>query len=351
MQFHIDSDAGISISGWLLPDNPIAIPKLIVASPEHHREIELEANVLRTDLKDLGLHTTGMAGFLIDQQLVPDLDKLADLEIREATTRLLVYRRFLDSRHLERKLFFYGQHAMPQMHIETLLSKHFAQSYHAIEQHSYDTLFCIINMHHCNSICISGRPRYFRYQQLLREHGFNIVSLIREPYEELAERLLFVRYASQSNAPSFAANYMTGLEPLVSVVKKMDFADRESISTALKSIGTAQREAIANPFIKSIACQLDEIAEARHISIALDNLAGMDLVGVASRFNEFKATLHDLIGTDMLGKTELSTVSWVPIISEHLRQIPSVDALLAYDLELYTHVSKAFDRALGTRPS
>jgi hypothetical protein len=347
MQFHIDSDAGTSISGWLLPDNPIAVPKLVAASPEHRREVELEANVLRTDLKDLGLHATGMAGFLIDQQLVPELATLADLEVREATTRLLVYRRFLQARHLERKLFLYGQHAMPQVPIETLLAKHFAQSYAAVEQHSYDTLFCIINMHHCNSIFISGRPRYFRYQQLLRERGFTIVSLLREPYEELAERLLFVRYASQSNAPPFAASYMTGLEPLVPVVKKMELADRDSIAAALKSLGSAQREAIANPFIKSIACQLDETAEAKHVSIALDNLASMDLVGVAARFDDFKATLRELIGTDVLGEAALSTVSWVPIIAEHLRRIPSIDGLLAHDLELYTHVSKALDRALG----
>jgi hypothetical protein len=187
---------------------------------------------------------------------------------------------------------------------------------------------------------------------LLRERGFTIVTLLREPYEELAERFLFIRYASQSNAPSFLANYMTGLEPLVHVVKKMEFADRESIAAALKSLGSAQRHAISNPFIKSIACQLDETAEAKHISIALDNLAGMDLVGTAARFNEFKVTLRDLIGADVLGEAELTTVvSWVPLIAEHLRQIPSVDGLLAHDLELYTHVSKALDRALGTPPS
>ena len=345
------SDAGTSITGRLAPDNPAVIPKLVVASPENRQEAELEANVLRTDLKDLGLHATGMAGFVIDEQFVPGLSKLADLEVRDAMTRILIYRRFLPARHLERKLFFYSQYAMPQIQIETLLSRRFAQSYHAVEQHSYDTLFCIINMHHCNSLFVSGRPRYFRYQQLLRERGFTIVTLLREPYEELAERFLFIRYASQSNTPSFAANYMTGLEPLVQVVKKIDFADREFIAAALKSLGSAQREAIANPFIKSIACQLDETAEAKHVSIALDNLAGMDLVGTAARFNEFKATLRDLIGVDVLGEAELSTVSWVPIIADHLRQIPSVDGLLAHDLELYTHVSKALDRALGTQPS
>ena len=127
----------------------------------------------------------------------------------------------------------------------------------------------------------------------------------------------------------------------------MELGDRDSIAAALKSLGSAQREAIANPFIKSIACQLDETAEAKHVSIALDNLASMDLVGVAARFDDFKATLRELIGTDLLGEAALSTVSWVSIIAEHLRRIPSIDGLLAHDLELYTHVSKALDRALG----
>ena len=59
-------------------------------------------------------------------------------------------------------------------------------------------------------------------------------------------------------------------------------------------------------------------------------------------------TLRDLIGTDLLGEAQLSAVSWVPIVADHLRQITSVDALLAHDLELYTHVKKAIDRALTT---
>jgi hypothetical protein len=349
MQFHIDSDGGTSIAGWLVPDNPAAIPKIVIASPGHLKEFELEANVLRTDLKDLGLHSSGMAGFLIDEQLVPDLGKIDDIEIRDSVTRLLIHRRSRDSYHLQRKFFFYGQHAMPQTPLDTLLSKHFALNYQAIEQHSFDTLYSIINNQFATSIFLSGRPRLYRYRQLLRERGFTIVTLLRDPYEELAERLLFIRYASNKSSPSFTANYMTGLEVLVDMVRRMDFGERDSFAAAFKVLNDPQRQALANPFVRTLACQLDESPEPKHVSIALDNLAGMDLVGLTTRFDEFKSTLSELLRIDMLGDCQLGAVSWVPIIASHLRNVEQVEGLLSLDLELVTHVGNAITKALDGR--
>ena len=67
MQFHIDQDTGTAIAGWLVPDNPAFTPEIVISVPGQD-ERKLEANVLRTDLKDIGLHATGMAGFLVDDR-------------------------------------------------------------------------------------------------------------------------------------------------------------------------------------------------------------------------------------------------------------------------------------------
>lgn len=347
MQFHIDADNGTSIAGWLAPDNPAVIPRLAISSPDHHKEVELEANVLRADLKELGLHGTGMAGFVIDDRVLPGLETLEDVEIRDAATRLLIYRRHRDSLHQPRKLFFYSLHAMPQTRLEERASQHFAQGYVAVERHSFDTLFSVINNQFAKSIFVSGRPRLLRYDQLLRDRDFLIVTLLRDPYEELAERLLFVRYASADNSPAFATQYMAGLEPLVDLVKTIDFGDKASIAGAFKSLTDSQREALSNPYVRGLACSLDDIPNRKHVSIALDKLAEMDLVGLASRFEEFKSMLGEIVGVDMLGDTELSQVSWVPKTAAHLKQIDAVKYLLALDIELFSQAHAAVSKVLN----
>src|ERR1044071_8802162 len=207
MQFHIDADQGTSVSGWVVLENPDTIPKISVSSPSHRREIEIEANVLRGDLKDSGLHSTGLAGFVLDEASLPGIDQLEDLELRDAASRLLIYRRFRANAHVGKKVFLYSLSAMAQTHVDEYLSQHFAQSYFAVERHSFDTLFSIFNNHFAKSIFISGRPRYFRYEQLWRDKEYAVGALLCDPYEDLAERLLFVRFASSGEGPAFTTQY------------------------------------------------------------------------------------------------------------------------------------------------
>jgi hypothetical protein len=347
MQFHIDADQGGSVAGWIVLDNPDTIPRISVSSPNHRREIEIEANVLREDLKDLGLHSTGMAGFVLDAASVPGIRELEDLEVRDALSRLLIYRRFRANAHVERKVFLYNLSAMPQTHVEEHLSQHFAQSYSAAERHSFDTLFSIFNNHFAKSIFVSGRPRYVRYEQLLRDKEYEIVALLRDPYEELAERLLFVRFVSSGDSPAFASHYITGIEPLGDLVRGVDFEDKNSLKETFKALTDPQREALANPFVRALACTVDEIPDRKHVAIALEKLSAMTLVGLTSHFEEFRAMLSEIVGVEISTQCHLRRVSWVPKVAALLRQIEAVKYLLALDSELYKRAQAAIKKGLN----
>jgi hypothetical protein len=347
MQFHIDADHGASVTGWVVLENPAAIPKISVSSPNHRRESEIEANVLREDLKELGLHATGMAGFVLDEASVPGIRELDDLELRDAESRLLIYRRFRPNAHVGKKVFLYNLSAMPQTHVDEYLSQHFAQSYFAVERHSFDTLFSIFNNHFAKSVFVSGRPRYFRYEQLLRDKDYAVVALLRDPYEELAERLLFVRFALSGEGPAFAAHYLTGIESLNDLVRNLDFEDRDSLKSAFGALTDAQRDALASPFVRALACSLDEIPDRKHVAIALEKLSAMDLVGLASHFEEFRSMLSELVGVEISAQCHLRRVSWVPKVAAHLRQIEAVRYLLALDSELYRHAQAAIKKGLN----
>ena len=72
MLFHVDEANEKIVAGWVLPDNPSSVPGVRILMPGS-APIELEANVLRTDLRDKGQHETGMAGFRIDDGVLPNL--------------------------------------------------------------------------------------------------------------------------------------------------------------------------------------------------------------------------------------------------------------------------------------
>ena len=347
MQFHIDTDQGTSVSGWVVLENPATIPKISVSSPNHRCEVEIEANVLREDLKDLGLHSTGMAGFVLDETSLPGIDELEDLELRDAESRLLIYRRFRANAHVGKKVFLYSLSAMPQTHVDENLSQHFAQSYFAVERHSFDTLFSIFNNHFAKSIFVSGRPRYFRYEQLMRDKEYAVVALLRDPYEELAERLLFVRFASSGESPAFTAHYLTGIEPLGDLVRGLDFEDKNSLKTAFNALTDLQRDALANPFVRALACTLDEVPDRKHVAIALEKLSAMNLVGLMSHFEEFRSMLSELVGVEISTQCHLRRVSWVPKVAALLRQIEAVRYLLALDSDLYRHAQAAIRKGLN----
>jgi hypothetical protein len=346
MQFQIDADQGTSVSGWVVLENPAAIPRISVSSPGNRREIEIEANVLREDLRDLGLHATGMAGFFLDQTSMPGIQDFEDLELREAESRLLIYRRIRSAVHTGKKLFLYSLNAMPQTHVEEHLSQYFAQSYFAVERYNFDTLFSIFNSHFMKSILVSGRPRYFRYEQLLRDKDYQVAALLRDPYEELAERLLFVRFVSSGDSPAFASNYITGIEPLTELVRNLDFEKKNSLKAALSTLTDAQREALANPFVRTLACTLDETPDRKHVAIALEKLSAMTLVGLASHFEEFKSMLSQLIGVHISAQCQLRRVSWVSKVAALLRQIEAVRYLLALDDEMYRLAQAAIKKGL-----
>ena len=236
---------------------------------------------------------------------------------------------------------------MPQAVLENLFSQRFALHYDAVERYAFDTLFAIINNQNCRSIAVSGRPLFSRYQHLLQERDFVVTAMLPDPLEELAARLLFLRYTASKNAPAYLNDHIFGLTPLVELINHIDFDNAESLNNAFKGITIAERNALANPFTRVLACNVDEQPEERHVSIALENLASMNLVGLHAHFNEFKSMFAELIGIDILGEYQLPEISWVPMMAGKLAQIEPVKELLALDLALYKFAKKAVEEAIG----
>jgi len=345
MLFHMEPHDG-TLVGWVLPDNPAAMPRVKIFGPDGLL-VELEANALRTDLRDRGMHETGMAGFVIDSKILPKPELFNQIEIRESNTNILIYRAFQPGAHIEQKLFRFELQAMPDTKTEELFARRFNLYYGAAQRFPQETMFGVVNNPAAKSVYISGRLNFQQYEQLLREREFKIVALIRNPYEEMAERLLFARYVSAADIAPFVLDYFQGLEPLKDLVKTIKFDDAETIKTAFNAMTEEQRTVLSNPLVRALACTLEERPKAGHVEIALSKLARMDLVGLRNRFVDFKSIMAEVFGVDILGNHELSALTWVPRIVEHLTQIKQARTLISLDLDLYTYAEQAITEVIG----
>lgn len=328
MHFNIDQDNGTLISGWLAPDNPSAIPAVRI-SVEGRPDITLSANVTRLDLKKLGQHTTGQVGFAINASVVPGLGALPEVEIRELTTDLLIHRR---SKGLSRRLFLMTLGLWRSPHaLETQIRSHFSLYYLEVDRHPYDTLFAVLNNQKAPSIFAAGQPALTRYEDLLRRQDFTIAALLRPPFEALADRLLAARRGQRTDDWPAAV-----LERL----RQADPFDASTVASLLEE-AARQTDAFSNPYVRTLACRKEEEPGRHHIAVALNNLAGFDLVGLHSRLDEFRGILSDMLGADTLAGCGLGSSDEVQRLAGHLAEMPVARTLLDLDLVLYDRVDHA----------
>lgn len=344
MFFNIDADDGRSIRGWVAPDNPSATPKLVVVTAGG--EIEVEANYPRPDIRDLGIHNTGMVGFDVNDSVVPNLQEVDDVEILEAESRMQIYRRFRIDRHLEKKLFLFDCSVAPQRRIIAAANRLFTLNYTNSERYSFETMLVIINNSFNKSIFISGRSNSSRYASYLADAGYATAAILRDPFEELAERLLLLRLLSKSDAAYLLPTFITGITPLIDFARDLAFDDQKALTAAFRRATEDQREAMRSPMTRTFGCNVDEFPERRNVSIALENLARMDVVGTRSRFRAFSHLLSDVIGADLVGQEEPVTFDTVKTFAAALARVGPVTDLLEHDLALYSYAEEAIDTAL-----
>lgn len=345
MLFHMEESGG-SISGWVCPDNPSTVPCIQIIRPDG-TIAELETNDFRPDVKDRGHHHTGRVGFKIDATVFPDLASMIDrIQIRDLHTGVLLYRAYDSENHISGKIFRFELQAMPYAHIEAIWDRNFALYYNAVERYPFDTMFGVLNNPAARSIALSGRPSLHRYEHFFREREYKIISLLRDPFEEMAERLLFIRYALAPQSPKAFDAHLTGLHVLGPAVRKMNLDDLKSVDAMVSSLTSKQRAALTNPLVKALACQVDEVPRKHHVEVALTKLASMDLVGVRPYFTQFADALAKLLGRDLLAGAAPKGISWTERLAEKLAGMKAARSLVALDLQVYQLTLGAVKRVI-----
>ena len=340
MRFYVDFDAGSSIEGWLAPDNPGVTPRIRISAPDFD-VVEISCSRMRHDIKDAGLHGTGQVGFFLDDSIVPDLAHQMEIEIVDAATGMQIYRRNDVDRNIQRKVVYVDSSMMPQNKVLRQINSAFAMNYNFVEKHPFDTMACLINSIYMHSLVLTGRPYLARYAPHFKDTGFFTSVLLNHPLEELAERILFVQLLAKSNAAHLLATFTTGVEALVPFIQSLDLENDKALALAFRNVKDETRAALSNPMTRIMGCNANEQAERRHLNLALDNLSGVDIVGLRSEFETFREILSALLGRDIVGDGHIGVSPAVEALAARLSRIGSVKNLLEFDLALYSYAEDA----------
>jgi hypothetical protein len=344
--FHIDSDDKKAISGWLAPDNPSAVPKILVRRPGEE-DIEITATIERPDVLNLGVHATGLVGFVIDETIVEGLPGVEDIELLEADTGILIYRRFKEGKHIERKFFLFDSSIRPIEKLGGRSKNLFTLTYPSTERYGFETMLVLINNNFSKSIFMSGRSSFPRYSHFLSNAQFTTAALLSDPFEELAQRLVILSLIQKSDSASMLPLLFTGLTALTQFVRDMSFEDSKGLLTKFRNVTDEEREALVSPMTRMFGCIPGEAPERRHVTAALENLASMDLVGVRSRFRDFSALLAGMLGHDLAGDYEPVVHPSISALADRLSRISLVADLLEDDLALYSFAEESIVTALS----
>jgi hypothetical protein len=177
----------------------------------------------------------------------------------------------------------------------------------------------------------------------LNNAGFLRAALLQEPFTELAERLLTLKLIA--NRRLAVTESISGLDAGLSFAQELKVNDEKAMLYAFRRLDADQRDIFSNPMTRLFGCDVGDPPQRRHVSIALDNLATMDVVGLRSEFPIFREMLTAAIGADVMGDEAPGTLQMVAELADKLSRIGVVEDMLDGDRQLYAFVKAAMRSA------
>ena len=341
MLFNVSTDTGYLINGYLVPDGFSESGSIEVWSGGV-RLVRVAATEHIPALLNAGRHATGMCGFTIGVSHISDLPELSDLAIFDAETGILIYRR-PSARHLQKRIVRIDSHLLPLRSLDDVLSENFRFNYHRIEKYGFETVQQIFHLPDASSLYISGRVLVKSYEHLVGEET-NLIILLREPYFELAERILLIRQLGKGNYDNVLGERDNlSLAPAIHFVNELQLSEHHAIRRSFRSMSDRAMRLFANPLTRTLSAKTpDEGLFDGSISTSLDVLASCAVVGFRSQPEIFRTLLSDLAQVPVEALPSLDEYESVTKLGAALSEIKEVADILDKDLQLFDRVLQAY---------
>ena len=172
---------------------------------------------------------------------------------------------------------------------------------------------------------------------------FDVIALIQDPYEEMAERLIVLSQMHNVKLPHLGDRDYMIMGPMIEFVNNINLNDESSINAAFHDPGEDAYEFFSDPLTRLLtATNPHEPARNNKLALALETLSSFSVLGQRSEPNTFIEACAQFLGLDPQQLPSIPRFPRVAAVAEMLRANQVVGYMLEKDRELYSHVAKAF---------
>jgi hypothetical protein len=341
MLFNVETDTGSQLTGYFVPDSFSGQPRITVRRRGADL-LTLEASEVRASLVVAGRHATGKCGFTIDETHIPGLADLEDLELFDVETGVVIYRRRPTGTVLNLNIFRLETHLLPLWRLDDSLNYKFKHWYQGIDRYGRETSTQVFCLNNCISLYVSGRLLYQNYEFYL-EKGLTTVALIRDPYDELAERLLLLNMIGDRGEQLLGARDALTFEETIAYAAELQTFEENELRRFFRRLPNSVMSNLSNPLVRQLTSNTpDQMPNLGSVAAALDALSCFKIVGLRSDVDHFLAAIADLVGIEAADLPAFDEYSRVGEVGEKLRKIRLIESLLEKDLELYHQTAAAY---------
>ena len=343
MIFNIYNDGGNIVQGIVIPDSFSAQ----VAVRAYSGGVELGvfiADELNPDVRDIGQHETGLVNFSITEEKLPGIGAIEDLEIRDAETGILLYRRFqpamIPEKYLRIETSLY-----PMWRFDEAVKSRFQMYYREIETLGRSFTTQIFHLSQA-SIYVSGRILVNNFKHSL-DNGFKIIMLLRDPHDELAERFLILNKISTMKLSSLGEREVMNLRGAIDYIASLPFDDEKSLMRELKRIPIDVATALSNPVVRQLSTtDLNDLPRKSGVAAALDILGQAAIVGLRDDPDYFSRAVGEAFAIEPSALTVTPSLPRVAALADVLRTSRCCDFMIEQDREFYHTVVDAYQRTV-----
>lgn len=334
MRFFIDFDNGPTIRGWIVPDNPLAISRVAVAV-DGRRVAEIPASITDETFRRSGWHSTGQCTFEVTEILVPGLSEMPRIELYDADTNVLVYRRVPRDGLAMRRVLLLNAGIHPETAIQGTLFRHFQQSYFGLHRMSDEIITSILGSQAMPSSFLSGALVIPRYESYLTPDLMLTAILLHDPHVEMANRMLWLKERAQTLADPARAWRAGRFGEAALFAQNYDYTDPKSLKHFFRMMPETVYHLLYNPLTRLLGTRLpDDRVNPGNSIVAIEILARIGIVGHRDYFAAFCSTLFDQAGIDEAVPAPSPIAPEALALAERLRKIKAVEPMLVFDIAM-----------------
>jgi hypothetical protein len=344
MLFNIEVDEGKRIVGYLVPDTFSGSPSVRITDGQSELLV-MPCREERPALVAAGRHDTGRCGFTIDETVIGGLAQQGALELYDHETNILIYRRRPPSQVVQKRIFRLETSLFPLWHLDDELNRHFQYFYKGIERHGRETTTQLFLLNSSSSLYLSGRLVFKTYENYINE-TFNCIALLRDPYMELAERLLTLKHVRKVGKELLGERDLMAYGPAIAFAEAIE-DNEKALHRAFTTMPKAAIVNLANPLTRQLAARTpDEVPTKGAVATALGTLSSFAILGLRERQDLFLAQVADLVGIMADTLPPIPDFVRTSELSEQLKRVPEARLLIEQDLKVYHQVKSAIENAL-----